>query len=69
MLFKFKVDYWDELNETSVKGKIGLVTAKSWSKAIKKIRQYYGKEYIGGIYLEEWVDFLEAEEVIEGMSE
>ena len=68
IVFKYKVRYWDDV-ENKVLDEIGLVAAKSLGKAINKVQDYYGKNNVYEVTIEEWEDILWAEAVIEGLTE
>lgn len=67
-MFKYKVNYWDEI-ESRNRDEVGLVAAKSWGKAVEKVREYYGSKNVSSITIEEWDDIISAEEVINGLAE
>ena len=67
-MFKYKVHYWDDV-EDKVLDETGLVAAKSWGKAVEKVREYYRPKNVYEVTIEEWEDILCAEAVIEGLTE
>ena len=67
-MFKYKVHYWDEVENKAI-DEVGLVAAKSWGKAVKKIREYYGPKNVYSITIEEWDDIVSAEEVLDGLTD
>lgn len=67
-MFKYKVRYWDDV-ENKVLNETGLVAAKSWGKAVNKVRDYYGEKNVYEVTIEEWEDVVWAEEAIEGLTE
>ena len=67
-MFKYKVRYWDD-DENKALNETGLVAAKSWSKAVNKVRDYYGEKNVYEVTIEEWEDVVWAEEAIEGLTE
>ena len=67
-MFKYKVRYWDE-TESKTLNETGLVAAKSWGKAVERLREYYGPQNIYSITIEEWDDIISAEEVLNGLTE
>lgn len=67
-MFKYKVHYWDEVENRNT-DEVGLVAAKSWGKAVEKVREYYGPKNVFSITVEEWDDVVYAEEVVNGLTE
>ena len=67
-MFKYKVHYWDDAEHEDAT-EVGLVAAKSWGKAVEKVRDYYGVENVYNITIEEWSDVMYAEEIVNGLTE
>ena len=65
-MFKYVVTFYDSDAQATATSR-GLVSAKSWGKAIEKVRQYYGVDDVFSIAIEEWEDILESDEIIEGL--
>lgn len=66
-MFKYKVRYWDDV-ENKVLDETGLVAAKSWGKAVNKVRDYYGVKNVYEVTIEEWEDVVWAEDAITGLT-
>lgn len=66
-MFKYKVHYWDEIEDKAL-DETGLVAAKSWGKAVEKVRKYYGSENVDSITVEEWDNIVCAEDIINGLA-
>ena len=67
-MFKYKVHYWDEIECRNL-DEVGLVAAKSWGKAVEKVREYYGSKNVCNITIEEWDEVISAKEVLNGLTE
>ena len=67
-MFQYKVDYWDEVEMARHEAE-GLVGCDEWGEAIEAVRTYYGKGNVIGIYISEWSNIVETEDVIRGLTE
>lgn len=67
-MFYYKVSYWDEI-DCKQREESGLLSAKDYGSAAKKVTNYYGANNVSSLYLEEWEDVLTEDEVMEGFEE
>lgn len=65
-MFYFKVDVLDPLNNYDRKQESGILAAKGYIEAMKRVMDGYGDYEIVSVYLEEWEDLLTEDEVMEG---
>ena len=64
-MFYYKAEHWDEIDH-EVRQESGILAAKDYGDAAKKVADYYGKDNLISVYLEEWEDVLTEDEVLEG---
>ena len=67
-MFYYKVNYWDEV-DSKQREESGLLSAKDYGSAAKKVTDYYGAGNVNSLYLEEWEDVLTEDELMEGFEE
>lgn len=67
-MYHYIVDYFDSIDLCDRKDS-GLVAAVDYGTAVNKIVNFYGKENIFSITIEEWEDILCEDEVMEGFEE
>lgn len=67
-MFKYKVDFWDELEMDRHEAE-GLIGCDEWGEAIETVRTFYGKGNVIGIYIEEWSNIVETEDVVHGLTD
>ena len=63
-MFKYQAYFWDEIDEAP-KTDQGLIAAKNYGEAAKKVVAFYGKSNIISMCLEEWEDMLSKDEIQE----
>ena len=51
-MYKFKVNFWDEM-EQKMSTEQGLIGGKTYGDAAENVCDYYGRQNVNGIYLEE----------------
>lgn len=66
-MFHYKVTYWDDLDKV-MRTEVGLCGARDYSKAAKKIADYYGADNIGTMVITEWEDLVIEDDILEGFS-
>lgn len=67
-MYHYWVRFWDEV-ERNIDTDEGLMGSDSYANAATKLLEFYGKQNVYSIKLEEWEDILVKEDVIEGLTE
>jgi hypothetical protein len=67
-MFYYTISYWDQIDLRERKDS-GLVAAADHGAAVNRVIEYYGKENVFSVEIEEWEDILSEEEVMEGFEE
>ena len=68
MMFYYCVDYWD-LVENEPRQEAGLLANATYKDAAEKVIEFYGKENVTSVYLEEWDDPLVEDEAIDKLTD